>query len=66
MMQAIKLSDATDEQILLHYRQANIKEFQQVRSSWFLIQGTFKNNPFADEYREWLKQKGISTICLEI
>lgn len=64
-MIAIKLIDANDDQLCKHYEQAHIKEFEKVRSSWFFTAGTFKNNPFMDEYRRWLLNNGFTMIAIE-
>ena len=45
-MIAIKLLDATDEQLDKHYNQTHIKEFE--------------NNPFIDEYEKWLFDNGYT------
>ena len=61
----VDIKDATYNQLRQHYREANIKEFQDIRSTWLMQYPPFAGKgPLMDEYRDWLLSKGNTKIAI--
>ena len=63
----IKLSDATLVDIEKHYKVYTPlkEEFERTRPTVYFTHGTFKEDPLLNDYKYFLKRKGIDYIAID-
>jgi hypothetical protein len=66
-MKIVLLSDATLDEVKLHYKQnANMRQkFDDIRPGFYFTQGTFKTDPLIEHYKMFMREEGIKYIGIK-